>query len=156
MLLLLLLLLLLAVLVIIGQRRAIMYTPKITDSLKMVLLIRSDLGMSKGKVAAQCCHAAVLFLIQLAAYKKAQSTSNGKLLLQKWEDDGQPKITLKCQSDSDLSLYLTKIRLQTKGHFSRTYCLQHSGCWQNPNRLWNTYSVGYWSWYAFVTQVRLI
>ena len=33
---------------------------------KMVLLVRTDLGMAKGKVAAQCAHAA------LACYKKGQ------------------------------------------------------------------------------------
>jgi hypothetical protein len=29
------------------------------DDLKLVLLVRNDLGMSPGKIAAQCCHAAL-------------------------------------------------------------------------------------------------
>lgn len=42
--------------------------------------------MGKGKVAAQCSHAAV------AAYKAARKYPK---LLQAWEECGQPKITLK-------------------------------------------------------------
>lgn len=53
----------------------------------MVLLIRNDLKMGKGKVAAQCAHAAV------AAYKSASRCN--KNVLKPWEYGGQPKITLK-------------------------------------------------------------
>jgi len=49
-------------------------------------LIRTDLKMGKGKVAAQCCHAAV------AAYKSAIKYPK---ILRAWEESCQPKITLK-------------------------------------------------------------
>lgn len=53
---------------------------------KMVLVIRNDLKMGKGKVAAQCAHAAV------AGYSAA--TKKPKML-RAWEECGHKKITLK-------------------------------------------------------------
>merc|ERR1712001_28511 len=57
-----------------------------TDN-KMVLVVRTDLNMSKGKVAAQCAHAAV------ACYKKALKKT--PMFLKQWELFGQAKVTLK-------------------------------------------------------------
>lgn len=56
------------------------------DEVKLVLIVRNDLKMGKGKAAAQCSHAT------LAAYKQALKYPD---LLEVWEDNGQPKITLK-------------------------------------------------------------
>lgn len=56
------------------------------DYCKMVLIVRNELKMGKGKVAAQCAHAAV------AAYKQARRQPN---VLKSWENCGQTKITLK-------------------------------------------------------------
>lgn len=61
---------------------------------KLVLLIRTDLEMSKGKVAAQCCHAT------LAAYKE-MVLSNPKVL-ECWEESGQAKITLKVPDEKEM------------------------------------------------------
>lgn len=54
---------------------------------KMVLVVRTDLNMSKGKVAAQCAHAAV------ACYKKALKKT--PVFVKQWEMFGQAKVTLK-------------------------------------------------------------
>jgi PTH2 family peptidyl-tRNA hydrolase len=68
-----------------------------SNSYKMVLVIRTDLKMTKGKVAAQCSHAT------LAAYKACMKGSKSQLdWLRRWEADGQAKITLKVDSESDL------------------------------------------------------
>ncbi|KAI8900982.1 peptidyl-tRNA hydrolase [Globomyces pollinis-pini] len=68
----------------------------------MVLLVRNDLGMGKGKAAAQCCHAT------LAAYKKSLNHSQQtRDWLHSWETFGQAKITLKCP-DEDTLLELQK------------------------------------------------
>lgn len=61
---------------------------------KMVLVIRTDLGMTKGKVAAQCAHAAV------GCYRKA--LSQAPQLLKQWETFGQTKITLKVNSQEEI------------------------------------------------------
>ncbi|EPY51892.1 aminoacyl-tRNA hydrolase [Schizosaccharomyces cryophilus OY26] len=63
---------------------------------KMVLVVRTDLGMTKGKIAAQCAHAA------LACYKLAAATDPE--LLQLWEVAGQAKITLQGQSEEQLQI----------------------------------------------------
>lgn len=54
---------------------------------KLVFLVRTDLGMTPGKIAAQVGHASI------GAYK--QSTVP---ILDKWEDSGQAKIVLQVDS----------------------------------------------------------
>eukprot|EP01112_Ceratiomyxa_fruticulosa_P005628 TRINITY_DN1636_c0_g1_i1.p1 TRINITY_DN1636_c0_g1~~TRINITY_DN1636_c0_g1_i1.p1 ORF type:complete len:168 (+),score=22.64 TRINITY_DN1636_c0_g1_i1:322-825(+) len=66
------------------------------DEYKMVLVVRNDLKMEKGKIAAQCSHAT------LGAYKRAMKR---KLLtdLDRWENhSGQAKVVLKCESEEEL------------------------------------------------------
>ncbi|KAF9975010.1 hypothetical protein BGZ73_001463 [Actinomortierella ambigua] len=65
------------------------------EEYKMVLVIRTDLGMGKGKAAAQCCHACLANYRELAA--KQPST------LKRWEYySGQAKVTLKIDSEEDM------------------------------------------------------
>lgn len=52
--------------------------------MKLVLVVRTDLKMGKGKIAAQCSHAT------LKAYK--QSSVYNKPMLKAWEKIGQPKV----------------------------------------------------------------
>jgi peptidyl-tRNA hydrolase len=67
------------------------------DHCKMVLIIRTDLGMGKGKVAAQCSHAT------LAAYQIAQKKSEQtRKWLAQWDDGGCAKITLKCLDEKEM------------------------------------------------------
>lgn len=61
---------------------------------KMVLVVRTDLKMGKGKAAAQCCHAT------LSAYKKAKRKCPE--ILANWERSGQPKIVTKADSEGQL------------------------------------------------------
>lgn len=60
---------------------------KCNEGYKMALIARTDIGMGKGKAAAQCAHAAV------GCYKKA--SQRAPRLLQAWEYVGQPKVVLK-------------------------------------------------------------
>lgn len=62
---------------------------------KMVLVVRSDLNMSTGKIAAQCSHAAV------AIYKRLM-VGNPNLLAE-WEHEGQKKIVVSCKSEEELN-----------------------------------------------------
>jgi PTH2 family peptidyl-tRNA hydrolase len=74
--------------------------------MKQVMVVRSDLGLSKGKTAAQCCHAS------LQAYRSADPKK-----IEKWEDEGHTKIILKVPSLEEL-LELKKIAGQNKSpHF---------------------------------------
>ncbi|KAI9593069.1 peptidyl-tRNA hydrolase, partial [Syncephalis fuscata] len=59
-----------------------------------VLVVRTDLGMTKGKAAAQCCHAAI------GCYKKLSRTN--PQILRHWETYGQAKITLKCSDEAEM------------------------------------------------------
>ncbi|OIR58691.1 MAG: peptidyl-tRNA hydrolase [Amphiamblys sp. WSBS2006] len=61
---------------------------------KMVLLVRTDLGMSEGKVVAQCCHAAV------DAVQK--SGRRNKHAVRHWSKTGATKIALGVDSLEDL------------------------------------------------------
>lgn len=61
---------------------------------KMVLCVNTSLSMGKGKIAAQCCHAAV------GCYKRAKiACPNG---LAAWERTGCAKIAVKCPSEDEM------------------------------------------------------
>jgi peptidyl-tRNA hydrolase, PTH2 family len=59
---------------------------------KLTLVVRTDLGMGRGKIAAQAAHAAV------AAALATLGTSDFRA----WLRDGQPKVVLKAASEDDL------------------------------------------------------
>jgi len=63
---------------------------------KMVLVVRQDLKMGKGKVAAQCSHAAV------GCYKKTLKNKAAAAARRRWEHCGQTKIALKCPDEEQL------------------------------------------------------
>lgn len=64
------------------------------EDCKLVLLVRMDLKMDKGKIAAQCGHAT------LACYKTMMQTNPA--LLKSWERSGQAKVALKCSSEEEM------------------------------------------------------
>ncbi len=67
-------------------------------ALKQVIVIRDDLDMGKGKIAAQVSHAS------LSAFRKAELAD--KFAARKWEAEGQKKVVLKVGSGEELlSLY---------------------------------------------------
>ncbi|XP_053617169.1 peptidyl-tRNA hydrolase 2, mitochondrial-like [Plodia interpunctella] len=61
---------------------------------KLVLVVRTDLNMSKGKIGAQCGHAAV------GAFEKAQRRDPEALKC--WQMTGQAKIALKTDSVEEI------------------------------------------------------
>lgn len=66
------------------------------EEVKLVLAVRTDLGMTKGKIAAQCGHAT------LACYKYLANSTTSTGLLRKWENNGQPKIAVQAKSEEEL------------------------------------------------------
>ncbi|PYH96222.1 PTH2-domain-containing protein [Aspergillus ellipticus CBS 707.79] len=66
------------------------------EEVKLVLVVRTDLGMTKGKIAAQCSHAT------LACYKYLVAHTPGSSMLRRWESQGQAKIALQVKSEEDM------------------------------------------------------
>jgi PTH2 family peptidyl-tRNA hydrolase len=67
-----------------------------TEECKMIMVVRTDLKMTKGKIAAQCGHAAI------ACYESLQR-SNPELL-QRWKTDGQAKVVVQVSDEEQLEL----------------------------------------------------
>jgi len=67
---------------------------------KQVIVIRADLGMGKGKYAGQSSHASV------SAYNAVRRSNPD--IARSWESEGQKKIVLKVQSESELLDYFQK------------------------------------------------
>jgi peptidyl-tRNA hydrolase len=61
-----------------------------SDEQKMVLVVRKDLGMKQGKIAAQCAHASI------GVY--SSESRRGSKRLRAWELQGQPKVCVKADS----------------------------------------------------------
>ncbi|GAB2211343.1 hypothetical protein Droror1_Dr00024651 [Drosera rotundifolia] len=71
----------------------------ILEDFKMVLVVRNDLKMGKGKIAAQCSHAT------LGLYKKTCESctkSSKQFCLCRWEMCGQVKVVLKTETEDDM------------------------------------------------------
>lgn len=64
------------------------------EDFKMVLVVRNDLKMGKGKIAAQCSHAT------LGLYKDI--CGRAPKALQRWEMCGQVKVVTKVESEDDM------------------------------------------------------
>ncbi|KAK9056485.1 hypothetical protein SSX86_023846 [Deinandra increscens subsp. villosa] len=73
---------------------------EIIEDFKMVLVVRNDLKMGKGKIAAQCSHAT------LGLYKKI--LHRAPKALSRWEMCGQVKVVVKIESEDDM------LELQTR------------------------------------------
>ena len=55
--------------------------------MKQVMVVRRDLKMGKGKIAAQCCHGSI------GSYKRTDSN-----LIKKWASDGYDQVVCKVDS----------------------------------------------------------
>lgn len=62
--------------------------------LKQVILVRQDLNLPKGKLAAQAAHASVEAVFH-----------SDKKLVQKWHEDGMAKIVLKVKDEKEMIKY---------------------------------------------------
>jgi peptidyl-tRNA hydrolase, PTH2 family len=74
------------------------------EEMKLVILVRNDLKLPKGKIGAQCGHAAV------EAVLKQLDKSKDKV--RKWRQEGQKKIVLKINSEGDLLKYMQQAKDQ--------------------------------------------
>ena len=67
-----------------------------TEEHKMTLILRTDLSMTRGKLAAQASHAT------LANYRYFLSHAPSHPCLKQWERGGQAKVALKVDSEEEL------------------------------------------------------
>ncbi|CAN1236551.1 Peptidyl-tRNA hydrolase 2, mitochondrial [Linum grandiflorum] len=74
----------------------------ILEDFKMVLVVRNDLKMGKGKIAAQCSHAT------LGLYKKL--LNRAPKALNRWEMCAQPKVVVKIDSEEDMLILQEKAK----------------------------------------------
>ncbi|KAH8491576.1 hypothetical protein H0E87_023631 [Populus deltoides] len=82
----------------------------ILDHFKMVLVVRNDLKMGKGKIAAQCSHAT------LGLYKKL--LHRAPKALNRWEMCAQPKVVVKIESEEDM--LVLQMRTQKRKQASKS------------------------------------
>lgn len=83
---------------------------------KMVIVVRTDLGMSVGKMIAQACHAAV------ACSEQAKKTHSKQWA--RWRDEGAKKVALEAESFEELKeltrkaeqLDIVYVLIQDAGH----------------------------------------
>lgn len=75
---------------------------EILEDFKMVLVVRNDLKMGKGKIAAQCSHAT------LGMYKKLLNRAPKSL--NRWEMCGQVKVVVKIESEDDMLVLQEKAK----------------------------------------------
>lgn len=90
----------------------------------MLLVVRNDLKMGKGKIAAQCGHASV------GAYETAMRSPTSAQLVRIWNQTGCAKIAVKVESEADLM----DIFRQAKGLNINTCLVRDAGHTQvQPN-----------------------
>ncbi|KUI55345.1 Peptidyl-tRNA hydrolase 2 [Cytospora mali] len=79
------------------------------EECKLVLVVRTDLGMTKGKIAAQCGHAtlACYKTLSRAAYKSGPASPEARLL-QRWERHGQAKVAVQTKSADEIQELMGK------------------------------------------------
>ncbi|CAL5025028.1 unnamed protein product [Urochloa decumbens] len=90
---------------------------EIIEDFKMVLVVRNDLKMGKGKIAAQCSHAT------LGLFKKLQQRAPKSL--RRWERCGQVKVVVKIESEEDMLVLQSKVFESANSHNYR--------CWKNTD-----------------------
>lgn len=88
---------------------------------KLVLVVRKDLSMSVGKIAAQCSHASIL------AYQKSS-----RIMLMRWALSGQKKVVVECPNEQSM----LKIRENAKKQRLMTNVVHDAGLTQvAPNTM---------------------
>lgn len=102
------------------------------DAIKQVIIVRADLDMGKGKMAAQCCHASLL------SYLEAQRQD--KDTAKRWLDSGQKKIVLKVEDEEALR------KLSAAFKFKKVPCalVDDAGLTQLPPGTTTALGVGPW------------
>ncbi len=102
------------------------------SEVKQVIIVRKDLDMGTGKLAAQCCHGSVL------GFLEAEKTD--EKIAREWLDAGQKKIVLKVDDEAAL------IKLYKAYQFKKIPCalVNDAGLTQLPAGTTTVLGVGPW------------
>eukprot|EP01023_Acetabularia_acetabulum_P001495 TRINITY_DN1058_c2_g1_i1.p4 TRINITY_DN1058_c2_g1~~TRINITY_DN1058_c2_g1_i1.p4 ORF type:complete len:206 (-),score=31.66 TRINITY_DN1058_c2_g1_i1:1111-1728(-) len=95
----------------INQSQAAEIPVKFSEECKMVLCVNESLKMGKGKIAAQCAHAAVGVLHDF------QNKQQYRPFFRQWENLGQAKIALKVPTEAELFDIQNKARKMGFPHY---------------------------------------
>ncbi|KAK4122600.1 PTH2-domain-containing protein [Parathielavia appendiculata] len=91
-----------------GQEPQLRINPN--EECKLVLVVRTDLGMTKGKIAAQCSHATLACYKTLSRAAQQTPQSPEAQILRQWERLGQAKIAVQVKNEDELLALLAKAR----------------------------------------------
>ncbi|KAL2017276.1 hypothetical protein VTK56DRAFT_2345 [Thermocarpiscus australiensis] len=80
------------------------------EECKLVLVVRTDLGMTKGKIAAQCGHATLACYKALLRHAQRDPQSAQAQILRQWERLGQAKIAVQVKGEDELLALLARAR----------------------------------------------
>ncbi|AWR97352.1 peptidyl-tRNA hydrolase [Acidianus sulfidivorans JP7] len=75
--------------------------------MKMIIIVRTDIKMGKGKIAAQVAHAAVSLVMDVLN----SNNSKWKSWLFEWINEGQPKIVVKVETLEELLDRIQKAKI---------------------------------------------
>lgn len=102
------------------------------DEIKQVILARNDLGMGKGKLAAQVAHASILSYLE--------AVKENKEVVDEWLAAGQKKIVLKVDDEKMIE------KLYKAFKFKKIPCalVNDAGLTQLPPGTITTLGVGPW------------
>lgn len=77
------------------------------EEIKMVIAVRKDLDLGKGKIAVQVAHAAVTLAMH--------SSKNDRRMFRKWTDQGQKKVVIRISDMQELMDL--KMKLEGRGFY---------------------------------------
>jgi peptidyl-tRNA hydrolase, PTH2 family len=77
-----------------------------SGDMKQVFIVRTDLEMGKGKIAAQCCHAAVQAYSALS-----KRGADAQKAIDRWEWQGSRKVVVKVNSEEELRDIIAKAKV---------------------------------------------
>lgn len=80
------------VLIFLGKNLLTLLFNLIVITMKQAMIVRTDLKMGKGKIAAQCCHGAI------GSYKKSSQDK-----IRKWENEAYAKVVLKVKTLEEIT-----------------------------------------------------
>ncbi|KAI1341929.1 peptidyl-tRNA hydrolase PTH2-domain-containing protein [Xylariaceae sp. FL0016] len=80
------------------------------EECKLVLVVRTDLGMTKGKIAAQCSHATLACYKTLSSLSAKDPSSPSARILSRWERLGQAKIAVQVKSEDEILTLMGQAR----------------------------------------------